>query len=311
MGDLKVLSLFDGISCARIALGNRCASYTASEIDPAAIKCSKQNWPDISHIGDVKSVNPSDFLGIDLLIGGSPCQDLSSANPKQDGLNGQKSGLFWEYVRILKGSKPRYFIFENVYSMTMKARDEISEALGVQPIMINSSLFSAQSRKRLFWTNINIGELPKDTGITLQNIALRGKALEKENPKFLKKEDFVPLTKPNSGDLICVGNVRGSAYSTERVYSADGKTCTLRCRCREYFQIHGLVRQLTITEIERLQCLPDGYTRFMGSKTKRMHGIGNGFCVEVIKWILSHIPDQTKQPEVSPREQRLLKRSTE
>ena len=286
---MNVLSLFDGISCARLAFEN-IKKYYASEIDSIAIACSKSNWPDIEHVGDVKKLDGKKFKNIDVLIGGSPCQDLSSANVNQRGLNGNKSGLFWEYVRILKESKPKYFIFENVFSMTMEARDEISKALNVQPIMINASRFSAQSRKRLFWTNIPLKELPEAKKVSINDIAEKGEALKKANPNVLKTGDFIPMTKPNSGDLICVGNVRGSLYSTERVYSGSGKACTLRCRSREYFKIDDVIRQLTITEIERLQCLPDGYSSPMGSKSKRMQGVGNGFCVDVIKWIVSNIP---------------------
>ena len=289
ISSLRVLSLFDGISCARIALGDRAASYTASEIDDDAIACSRHNWPDIRHIGSVKDVNPS-LYSIDLLIGGSPCQDLSSANPNKAGLNGAKSGLFYEYIRILRGTRPRYFIFENVYSMSPQARDTITQELGVEPLLINASRFSAQSRKRLFWTNIPLTPLPEDRGIMLRDIAVVGAQLALENPRILPVDEFTTLTRPNTGDLHWVGIVRGSMYSTERVYADTGKASTLRCRSREYFQINGTVRQLTITEIERLQSLPDGYTASMRTRTKRMHAIGNGFNVEVIRWILSHIP---------------------
>ena len=286
---VRVLSLFDGISCARIALGDRVESYTASEIDEDAIGCSRHNWPDIRHIGSVKDINPSEH-SIDLLVGGSPCQDLSSANPKKAGLDGQKSGLFWEYIRVLRGCRPRYFIFENVYSMSPAARDTITRELGVEPLLINASRFSAQSRKRLFWTNIPLTPLPEDRGITLRSIAVVGDQLALENPRLLPAHEFTTLVRPNTGDLHWVGIVRGSMYSTERVYADTGKASTLRCRSREYFQINGVVRQLTITEIERLQSLPDGYTAGMRTRTKRMHAIGNGFNVDVIRWIVSHIP---------------------
>ena len=286
---LRVLSLFDGISCARIALGGRALSYTASEIDNDAIACSQHNWPDIRHIGSVKDVIPVEG-SIDLLIGGSPCQDLSSANPNKVGLGGTKSGLFWEYIRVLRGARPAYFIFENVFSMSPQARNTITRELGVEPVLINASRFSAQSRKRLFWTNIPLAPLPEDRGITLRDIALTGADLDVESPRVLPSDEFTAMVRPNTGDLHWVGIVRGSMYSTERVYADTGKASTLRCRSREYFSMNGVVRQLAITEIERLQSLPDGYTASMRTKTKRMHAIGNGFNVEVIRWILSHIP---------------------
>ncbi len=174
--------------------------------------------------------------------------------------------------------------------MSPSARDTITKELGVAPLLINASRFSAQSRKRLFWTNIPLTPLPEDTGITLRDIAVVGEQLDTENPRILPAAEFTTVVRPNTGDLHWVGIVRGSMYSTERVYADTGKASTLRCRSREYFQINGVVRQLTITEIERLQSLPDGYTASMRTKTKRMHAIGNGFNVDVIRWIVSHIP---------------------
>lgn len=148
---MNILSLFDGISCARVALeraGFEIEKYFASEVDKYAIQVSLKNYPDNIQLGDVREV--TGLTDIDLLIGGSPCQDLSIAG-KRKGLDGDRSGLFWEYVRILKEVKPKYFILENVNSMPKEAKAIITEALGVEPIMINAALVSAQNRKRLFW----------------------------------------------------------------------------------------------------------------------------------------------------------------
>lgn len=184
----KVLSLFDGISCARVALKRAkipVEAYYASEIDSFAIQVSQKNFPDIIPIGDVKNIrktmyrtyqsgdteNPRiSLMSPDLLIGGSPCQDLSIAKKNRKGLDGDRSGLFWEYVRILKEVKPKYFILENVASMPKEAKELISKTLGVEPIMINAALVSAQNRKRLFWTNIPGVILPKDKEIFLRDI---------------------------------------------------------------------------------------------------------------------------------------------
>lgn len=171
---MKVLSLFDGISCARVALkkaGYKYVEYYASEIDSKAIEIAMRNFPDTIQLGGVQEVGKKDkrLRNIDLLIGGSPCQDLSIAG-KRAGLSGERSGLFWEYVRILKEVKPKYFILENVASMPKEAKEVITEALGVEPIMINASLVSAQQRKRLFWTNIPNVTQPKDRGIMLKDI---------------------------------------------------------------------------------------------------------------------------------------------
>ena len=171
---MKILSLFDGISCARVALeraGIPVELYSAFEIDKYAIQISKKNYPDIIHNGSVVGADFSKTeTRYDLLIGGSPCQDLSIAKANRKGLSGERSGLFWEYVRIWKEVKPKYFILENVASMHKEARDEITKVMGVEPIMIDAALVSAQRRKRLFWTNIPNVMLPEDKGILLKDI---------------------------------------------------------------------------------------------------------------------------------------------
>ena len=176
----NILSLFDGISCARIAVeraGFQVGKYYASEIDKYPIAISKSNYPDIIRLGNVENVKKQDLgnTKIDLLIGGSPCQDLSIAG-KGKGLGGTRSVLFWQYLRILNEVNPKYFIFENVASMKKKDRKIITKELGVIPIMIDAALVSAQQRKRLFWTNINVNDLPEDKNIVLQDI-LEGDAL--------------------------------------------------------------------------------------------------------------------------------------
>lgn len=152
---MNVLSLFDGMSCGRVALeraGIRVKNYFASEIDKYTIKVSKANYPDIIHLGDVRDINWFGLPKIDLLIGGSPCQGFSFAGK---GLNfeDERSKLFFEFVRILEEVQPTYFLLENV-RMKKEWQDIISQLLRVEPVMINSALVSAQSRKRLYWTNI-------------------------------------------------------------------------------------------------------------------------------------------------------------
>lgn len=175
---MKILSLFDGISVARVALeraGLKVDKYYASEIDKYAIQIASKNYPDTIQLGDVKNISRDSVVGkIDLLIGGSPCQDLSIAKTNRQGLSGSRSGLFFEYVRILKELKPRWFVLENVASMPKEAKQTITETLGVEPIMIDAALVSAQNRKRLFWTNIpNIAQ-PEDRGIFLKDILESG-----------------------------------------------------------------------------------------------------------------------------------------
>jgi DNA (cytosine-5)-methyltransferase 3A len=203
---MKVLSLFDGMSCGQIALqraGIKVDQYYASEIDKFAIKVTMANFPNTIQLGDVTKVNTKDLTGIDLLIGGSPCQSFSFAG-KRKGMSTKdeqeiltldhylqlksegyefegQSYLFWEYMRILHEVKPKYFFLENVI-MSEKWERILSKAIGVNPIEINSSLVSAQNRRRLYWTNIglkpsglfgdleSIIEQPKDRGILLKDI---------------------------------------------------------------------------------------------------------------------------------------------
>ena len=167
---MNVLSLFDGLSCGQIALnkvGIKYDKYFASEIDKPAIKVTQHNYPNTIQIGDVTQVKGSDLPKIDLLIGGSPCQSFSNAG-KGEGFDG-KSGLFWEYVRLLKEVKPTYFLLENV-KMKKEWQVIISKELGVDPILINSNLVSAQNRERLYWTNIPNIEKPINKNIFIEDI---------------------------------------------------------------------------------------------------------------------------------------------
>lgn len=232
---MKILSLFDGISCARVALeraGIPVEAYYASEIDKYAIQISNKNYNDIINLGSVSDldVNDYDFTDVDLLIGGSPCQDLSIAKKDRKGLDGERSGLFWEYVRILNEVKPKYFILENVASMPKEAKDIITETLGVEPIMINASLVSAQNRKRLFWTNIPGVTLPEDKGILLRDI-LEPKVDETYYVK--DKSNTIRTSGRGSGiddkhnwDTIRIGQI-GNGGQGDRIYSPKGKSVAL------------------------------------------------------------------------------------
>ena len=176
---MRVLSLFDGISCGRLALeraGIPVEVYYASEIDKYAIKVSEKNYPDIIRLGDVREIDFSRFIGkIDLIIGGSPCQDLSIAKKNRQGLEGEKSGLFWKFVEAVKTIKPKYFMLENVASMSKENKQIITDTLGIEPILINSALVSAQQRKRLYWCNWEVDQ-PEDKGIVLKDVLETGHA---------------------------------------------------------------------------------------------------------------------------------------
>ena len=157
MKPITVLSLFDGISCGQVALeraGIPIEVYYASEIDKYAIQVTQKNYPNTIQLGDITKIDFSKFIGkIDLLIGGSPCQDLSIAGARK-GLSGERSGLFYKFVEALETIKPKYFLLENNVGMPQEAYEEISKLMGCYPIEINSSLVSAQNSKRYYWTNI-------------------------------------------------------------------------------------------------------------------------------------------------------------
>ena len=214
---MNVLSLFDGISCARVALdraGIEVNAYMASEIDKNAIKVSEKNYPDIIRVGSVVGLEVEGQ--IDLLIGGSPCTDLSIAKKDRKGLEGNQSSLFWEYARIKKECNPQWFVLENVASMPKADRDIITREMGVEPVMFNASLVSAQSRKRLFWTNIPF-DLPEDRGVLLKDILQD----EVEEKFYMKKE----MTS-NGKTTGKVGHIGDKDSHTNRVYSAEGKAPT-------------------------------------------------------------------------------------
>jgi DNA (cytosine-5)-methyltransferase 3A len=272
---MKILSLFDGISCARVALervGINVKEYYASEVDKYAIAISKKNYPDIIQVGSVAEL-VAHTEPFDLLIGGSPCQDLSIAKKDRKGLDGERSGLFWEYVRILKENEPKYFILENVASMPKEAKDLITKTLGVEPIMINASLVSAQNRKRLFWTNIPNITLPKDRGILLKDI------LEKSVDKSFDVSEK------------CITGVLKSNYRDRKPMNLNGKANTLKLGgdVKRIVEDNGRWRYLTPNEYCRLQGLPDEYTNAGVSKTRQYFGVGNAFNVDVVAHILSFI----------------------
>lgn len=174
---MKVLSLFDGISCGRLALeraGIKVEKYYASEIDKYAIAVAQKNYPDTIQVGDVNNLNYLELLDVDIVMGGSPCQDLSIAKQNREGLRGERSKLFWKYVEALEVIRPKWFLLENVASMKNEDRDAITETLRklypeTECIMINSALVSAQQRKRYYWTNWHNTQ-PADKGIVLRDI---------------------------------------------------------------------------------------------------------------------------------------------
>ena len=319
---LNVLSLFDGMSCGQIALqrlGIKVENYFASEIDKYAIQVAKHNFPNTKHIGSVIDVKGNELPKIDLLIGGSPCQGFSFAG-KQLNFDDPRSKLFFEFVRLKNECNPKYFLLENV-KMKKEYEDIITEYLGVKPIAINSELFSAQDRKRIYWTNINLKSLPNENKLTVEDI------LEDE-------VDSKYYIEPKRSVVICENEVKkrkiafiGSNSQGNRIYNIHGKSV---CLCGEggglgaktglyalpcltpdrlekrqngrrfkpsnskFYTLtamdkHGIltdnfIRKLTPIECERLQTVPDNYTK-IASDNQRYRMLGNGWTVDVIAHI--------------------------
>lgn len=328
---MKVLSLFDGMSCGQIALrrgGFEVDTYYASEIDKHAILETKANFPSTKHIGDVRDLNPDNYKSIDLLIGGSPCQSFSFSG-KREGMStttneevtsldkylqlkeeGFKfkghSYLFWEYVRILKSIQkynPKvYFLLENVI-MSSKWEGVITDALGVKPIKINSSLVSAQNRQRLYWTNIQGVEQPEDKGINLIDIlediekpnsgAIRGRYINKativgrrlnENGHRDDYNKKVPITqclevrKTNTNKSNCLTTVQKDNVLTSLPFGRHVDVYNKKLPFRNY----------TLKELCRLQTVPEDYFK-VSSTNQASKMLGNGWTIDIIVHILSYL----------------------
>lgn len=318
---MRVLSLFDGISCGQVALeraGIPVEVYYASEIDKYAIEITQKNYPNTIQLGDVTKIDFTEFIGkVDLIMGGSPCQDLSIAG-KRKGLSGERSGLFYKFVEAIETIKPKYFLLENNVGMPQEAYEEISRLMGCYPVMINSALVSAQTRKRYYWTNIGPQELnlfgfptckipqPEDKGILLKDVLERAIAIQEKSycltetdykgtfSDFLKKHKRTMVAEP-----MQLGHIGNTNSQANRVYSVRNKSVTLKANAGGGGAKTGLykidlpdgeylIRKLTPLECERLQTLPDNYTEGI-SNTQRYKCIGNGWTVDVIAHIFSFI----------------------
>lgn len=295
MKNFRVLSLFDGCAMAHEAIKrshvgyHRTITYIASEIDKYATLVADKRVPFYRNVGDVRLVSGYTYDGFDLLIGGSPCTQLSIAG-NGEGLKGEASSLFWEYVRIKREGNFKYFLLENVASMRNADRDIISEALGVQPLRINASRVSGQNRDRYYWTNIPVPEntQPIDMRITLSDVIHNAAVYGTKSPAiryFLSEKAIAYMGRERA---------KGKARWEFMPNKLDGKASTLTANMWKgvpYGVIQELGRRLTPEECELLQTLPVGYTDVDGvSESQRYKMIGNGFCVDVVKWILNFIP---------------------
>ena len=280
---INVLSLFDGMSCGQIALeraGIKVNKYFASEIKPHAIKVTQHNYPNTIQLGSVLDVKATDLPKIDLLIGGSPCQDFSAANKEKLGLQGEKSGLFYEYLRLLKECSPKYFLLENV-AMDDYSYQAISDMVETYPTNINSELVSGQLRQRSYWTNIGPEYLdlfgnrysmipqPKNKGITFQSILESGYT-DRLKARCILESESRPLVSKDK--LYRRYNELGFINIV-----FDNPKCTY----------NENIRILTQTELEKLQTVPIGYTSIL-KRNDAACLLGDGWTVDVIAHILGY-----------------------
>ena len=287
---INVLSLFDGISCGQIALeraGLKVENYFASEIDKDAIIITMANYQNTKQLGSVVDLKTDNLPKIDLLIGGSPCQSFSNAG-KGEGFDG-KSKLFWEYMRILKEVQPKYFLLENV-KMKKEWQDIISEAIGVEPIEINSKFFVPQNRPRLFWTNIKVENIPTTFNHCLNDI------LEEASSEYYlteKQKSILDLNYKWSENEIV--RHKAGKHQQDNIYRYDGLMACLSAshhgaarHLTKTYLPNGEIRRLTENEVEKLQSVPKNYTK-MVSSSKRYEVLGNGWTVDVISFIFSFL----------------------
>jgi DNA (cytosine-5)-methyltransferase 3A len=270
---MNVLSLFDGMSCGQIALeraGIKVDNYFASEIDKYAIKVTQNNYPNTIQLGDVTKIFAKDLPKIDLLIGGSPCQGFSFAG-KQLNFDDPRSKLFFEYVRLFEETNPKYFLLENV-KMKKDYEQIITNYLGVDSILIDSRKFTAQNRRRLYWTNIPIPNITTHNDVVLDDVIDHTNTTERVITKNLER--YVPNNFPKYCD----------PYNRKEI---SEKSTTLRTNVSNgnmWIRVDGGYRNLTTSECEKLQGVPIGYTDGVSStQAKKM--LGNGWTVDVIAHI--------------------------
>ena len=291
---LRVLSLCGGVETglyALLKLGIPIREYHTYEILPEAIAVSKYHFPWITHHGDLYEADFRQFKGFDLLLAGTNCQSLSVCRIENkqvnSGLKG-KSRIFFKAVEALKIIQPKYFMFENVIPSSDEDLKTMTENVGVNPILLNSGVFSPQNRERYYWTNILLGDLPKESPLVLKDIMENN-----VNEKYFYKQDFKIL---DMNKRICAELNINTMEMNKRIYNPNFKCCTLTCVNGGYHEKKvmdcGKPRKLTPIEYERLQGLPDGYTDVLinGRKisdTKRYSLMGNGWNEPTVEWIFS------------------------
>ena len=298
-----ILSLFNGISCGRVALeraGIKIGKYYSSEIDKYALQIDRKNYPDNIQLGNVEKWREwdIDWKNIDMVIGGSPCTGFSLAGK---GLNFKdpQSKLFLVYNDILKHiqkQNPKVkFLLENV-RMLQCWEDIISKYMGVDPIFINSDLVSAQNRVRIYWCNWYVLQ-PDDKEIYVKDILLPEEKIHKKYYLKAKVEEYAKLNTSDNIRTIKIGYF-GSDSQGERVFTPYGKSVTLTTSSFVgFYKINDKqYRKLTPIECERLQTLPDNFTEGV-SNTQRYKMLGNGWTVDVIAHIFKCLKDRVEDKQ--------------
>ena len=299
---MNVLSLFDGMSCGRIALGRadiKVDNYYSSEIKDYAIEVANNNYPEDkkNRLGDITTIKGSDLPTIDLLIGGSPCQDFSGANKDRSGLDGIKSGLFYEWLRLKNEIKPKYFLLENV-RMKKEHQDIISKELGYEPIIINSRLYAPQLRHRLYWTNIPLVNQTY-SNIDLNEILENGFS-DRVKARCLLESDSRPLSTPikmfhryySTGFTTLIFKTERHYHNCVNHYNFHFKGMSAK-DIDNYIHNNNIdlsiyegVRYLTPQEREDCQTVPRGYTKGL-TDNQIACILGDGWTIDVIAHVFN------------------------
>ena len=293
---LRVLSLCGGVETGLYALqqlGIPVKEYHTYEILPEAIAVSQYHFPFVVHHGDLYEADFDQFKGFDLLLAGTNCQSLSRCRIEDksvnSGLDG-KSKIFFRAVEALKAIQPKYFMFENVIPSNDEDLKTMTEHIGVDPILIDSGRFCAQNRERYYWTNIPLGELPEESPLVLKDVMENN-----VDEKYFYKKDFEII---DMNKRVCAELKVNTMEMLRRIYNPEFKCCTLTCVNGGYQEKsvmdHGRPRKLTEIEYERLQGLPDNFTKVKVNGrylpySKRCSLMGNGWTEPVIEWILKGI----------------------
>lgn len=295
---MRILSLCGGIETGLYALqklGIPVEEYHTYEILPEAIAVSRHHFPFVIHHGNLYEADFEQFKGFDLLLAGTCCQSLSRVRIEDEKINNGlkgKSGIFFKAIECLKMVHPKFFMFENVIPSRAEDLKTMTECIGVQPVLIDSGIFSAQNRERYYWTNIQIKELPEKSPLILKNI------MEKDvDERYFYKKEFKIL---DMNKRVCAELEVNTTEMCRRIFNPNFKMSTLTCVTGGYQEKKVLdsdrARKLTEIEYERLQGFPDDFTKIKLddrwlSYSKRCSLIGNAWNEQTVEWILSGLKE--------------------